>query len=67
MLLPDDDNAETQLLVFAIRYLHRPLLEWLALTARPGTTFATSHFCKDRSGAWPFQHPKAKLVRHRGV
>lgn len=52
--------------VYAVRYLNRQLLHFLAKTLPPGTIFAMSHFCKAHSSQdWIFDHPKQNSVLER--
>ena len=52
-------------LCYAVRFLNRPLLEYIAENKHiimNGMTFAISHFCMKEDGIWEFDHPKAQSV-----
>lgn len=45
--------------LYAVRFLNRKLLSYIAANAPPGTLFGMSHFCKASPDAsWTFDHPK---------
>jgi hypothetical protein len=48
--------------IYAIRYLNRSMLEFIATQAplRVGCLFAISHFCKEQGGGWNWEHPKVR-------
>jgi hypothetical protein len=52
--------------IYAVRYLNRPLLCYLAKILPHGTIFAMSHFCKTKPFQdWNFDHPRANSVLER--
>ncbi len=50
--------------LYAIRYLNRRMLDFIASSDALGTgcIFAMSHFCKEDAGLWTFDHPKVRSI-----
>jgi hypothetical protein len=46
--------------IYAVRFLNRRILHWIAKTAHlmTGCVFAISHFCKEKGQEWTWEHPK---------
>lgn len=63
-LLEDNIREENGLVcLYAIRYLNRRMLDYIASDAalNTGVLFSMSHFCKEENAEWNWDHPK---VRH---
>jgi hypothetical protein len=50
--------------LYAVRFLNRSLLEWIAMRAllTTGCIFAMSHFCKGNGREWTWDHPKVSEI-----
>mmetsp|Transcript_8620 Transcript_8620/g.12779 ORF Transcript_8620/g.12779 Transcript_8620/m.12779 type:complete len:504 (-) Transcript_8620:77-1588(-) len=65
-LVQDEMAKNNVILCYAVRYLNRPLINFLASNCNEGTLFALSHFCRREDGLWNFDHPKINSVLEYG-
>lgn len=62
-----DAMAKTNVILsYAVRYLNRPLMNFLASNCEENALFALSHFCRKEDGLWNFDHPKINSVLEYG-